>query len=148
MTSKPGKLYIHILDRPRNGRLLIPAFSGKALKARLLDGGTSVAFRQSGQDVWISLPAALPDDRNTVIALDYSGTLQENHDIPLVAGNQYETISLPSERGATHGATEVKRFTHSYYFGDWKHATCAANMRRPEDSLSYQLRFTEPGITR
>ncbi|WP_333863388.1 alpha-L-fucosidase, partial [Chitinophaga sp.] len=145
MTARPGKLYLHVLHAPRNGKVLLPAFTGKALKAKLLDGGTAVALKQSGTDVWLTLPARLPDARNTVIALDYGGTLAEAHNIPLIAGTQFESFALPAERAALHGAAEAKRMTHSYYFGDWKHATCAMNMRRPEDSISYRLRFTEPG---
>lgn len=145
MTSRPGKLYLHVFDRPHNGKILVPAFTGKALKARLLDGGKPIGFKQSGEDVWLTLPASLPDARNSVIVLDYSGALEERHAIPLVAGAHYESIALPAERAAVHGSAVVTRFTHSYYFGDWKHAVCAAGMRSPEDSISYRLRFTEPG---
>ncbi len=145
MTAKPGKLYLHVFTRPHNGKLLLPAFTGKAIKARLLDGGNPLKIQQSGTDVWVSLPATLPDARNTVIALDYSGTLEERHDIPFVAGTQYESVALPSERARAYGTTNVKSITHSYYFGDWKHATCATNMKEPGDSISYRLRFTEPG---
>lgn len=145
MTNKPGKLYLHIFHRPHDGKLLVPDFSAKASKAYLLAGKKPLTLRQQGKDVTIHLPAALPDGRNTVVVLEYSGELQEQAGTPLIASMQYEQLSLPAQGAKLNGNAQTKSLTHSYYFGDWKHAMCIVNQQTTADSISYKLRFTEPG---
>jgi alpha-L-fucosidase len=145
MTSKPGKLYLHIFHRPHDGKLLVPDFNAKASKAYLLAGKKPLTLRQQGKDVTVHLPAALPDGRNTVVVLEYSGELQEQAGTPLIASMQYEQLSLPAQGAKLNGNAQTKSLTHSYYFGDWKHAMCIVNQQTTADSISYKLRFTEPG---
>lgn len=145
MTNKPGKLYLHIFHRPHDGKLLVPDFSAKASKAYLLAGKKPLTLRQQGKDVTVHLPAALPDGRNTVVVLEYSGELQEQAGTPLIASMQYEQLSLPAQGAKLNGNAQTKSLTHSYYFGDWKHAMCIVNQQTTADSISYKLRFTEPG---
>lgn len=145
MTNKPGKLYLHVFHRPRNGKLLVPDFTAKASKAYLLAGKKPLALRQQGTDVTLDLPAALPDERNTVVVLEYGGSLREQANTPVIASMQYEQLSLPAQGAKLNGNARTKSLTHSYYFGDWKHAMCIVNQQTMADSISYKLRFTEPG---
>lgn len=146
MTHKPGKLYLHVFERPENGRLLVPGFTAKALNARMLSvHSRGLALVQKGNDVLIQLPPQLPDARNTVIELRYSGTLKEQTGLPATVDPNFEKITLVAQDAKTGGNAKMTKFTHSYYFGDWKHALCLVNQRAPEDVISYQLRFTAPG---
>ncbi|MBO9154490.1 alpha-L-fucosidase [Chitinophaga sp. GCM10012297] len=145
MTHKPGKLYLHVFHRPHNGKLLLPDFTAKAVKASLLAGKKPLTMRQQGKDVYINLPATLPDERNTVVVLDYSGELKEQPQTPQVISTQFERLSLPAQGASLNGNAQTKSLTHSYYFGDWKHAMCIVNQQSVADSISYRLRFTEPG---
>ncbi|RPD39100.1 alpha-L-fucosidase [Chitinophaga barathri] len=145
MTSKPGKLYLHVFQRPHNGKLLVPDFTGSAKKAYLLSGKKPLTLRQQGKDVYVDLPATLPDERNTVVVLEYSGELKEQHNVSFAISAQYEQLSLLPQRAKLNGNAQTKSLTHSYYFGDWKHAMCIVNQQATADSISYQLRFTEPG---
>ncbi len=145
MTHKPGKLYLHVFDRPHNGKLLIPAFTAKAVKAYTLAGKKALPVQQQGKDVWISLPAVLPDERNTVITVEYNGALEEQNAVPMVVSAQYERTILPAQSAVLNGNAQTKKMTHSYYFGDWKHAVCIGNLQDPADVISYRLRFTDPG---
>lgn len=145
MTHKPGKLYLHVFVRPHNGKLLVPGFTGTAKKAAMLANGQAVSFQQKGRDVWLNLPATLPDERNTVIAIDYTGKLEEQTTAPLTVSAQFERTELLAQGATLKGNAQTKSLTHSYYFGDWKHANCIVNQKAPADVASYQLRITDPG---
>lgn len=146
-TARPGKLYLHVFERPRNGQLLVPGFTATATRADILSlpGRRGLTFRQQGKDVLIQLPPVLPDDRNTVLVLDYKGQLEEQAALPVTIDPNFEKISLPAQDAKTSGNAKTTRFTHRYYFGDWKHAVCLVGQQRPEDEISYRLRFTAPG---
>ncbi len=146
-TTRPGKLYLHIFEAPRNRRLLVPGFNATAVKANLLALPTAggLRFEQRGRDLVVYLPASMPDDRNTVVVLDYKGTLGEPAALPATIDPNYEKIILTAEEAALNGNAKANRLTHRYYFGDWKHAFCITGQQAPEDEISYRLRFTAPG---
>lgn len=77
-TQKPlaggdTRLYLHVFDRPVDGKLKLAKLANKPLRAFLLDGGAKLDATTDGQAVIITLPAALPDKIATVIVLDISG---------------------------------------------------------------------------
>jgi alpha-L-fucosidase len=68
-TAKGNKVYLHIFDWP-NGKLEIKNVTGKVKSATLLVGGKTVDIRQTGDHLWIDLPAQSPDPHVNVIALE------------------------------------------------------------------------------
>ena len=70
-TTKPGKLYIHVLDWP-GPELKLPAIKSKATKAYLLadKSHASLPFTQTDNSFLISLPAEPLDSVATVICID------------------------------------------------------------------------------
>jgi alpha-L-fucosidase len=80
-TQKPlrgGKtrLYLHVFDRPTDGKLVLPGIANKPLKAFFLDGGGKVGVVAGENKVVVTLPAELPDQNDTVVALDLKGSPQ------------------------------------------------------------------------
>ena len=75
-TARPGKLYLHVFDRPEDGRLELPGVKGKIKKVCFLaDRKRQLAFSQEGDDkVVISLPGQGYDEIDTVLVLE----IQEN----------------------------------------------------------------------
>jgi alpha-L-fucosidase len=144
-TTKPGKLFLHVFDRPANGMLLIPSFKNNIIKAYTLAGKHPLVFSKQGNDVWVKVPA-LSDDRNTVVVLEYTGkapgfpTQQ-----PITVSQQYSSNPLDAVNAKPNGKTEIKAITYSHYFGDWKHTTCLINMTTPQDGATFNTRITEPG---
>ena len=70
-TSKPGKIFIHVLQWPHDGKLELPAFQGKIVKARLLaDASAPVTVAQSAEKLVLSLPAQAPDPIASVVCLE------------------------------------------------------------------------------
>lgn len=75
-TQKPGRLYLHVFDWPKNGRLLVP-IANRISRAYLLvapDQALTVTPSDAGQV--ISVPEVAPDANDTVIAADVEGELQ------------------------------------------------------------------------
>ena len=73
-TQKSGKLYLHVFDWPKDGKLRVP-IANTGIKATLLGGGKlSVTTSERGAE--IVLPAEMPDKIATVIALDIKGAPQ------------------------------------------------------------------------
>jgi alpha-L-fucosidase len=74
-TQKPGVLYLHVHDWPRNGRLVVPMF-GEVSAARLLGSDATLRWGPSEQEVGrlvIEVPAKPVDPACTVVRLDLVG---------------------------------------------------------------------------
>ncbi len=81
MTSKPGKLYLHVFAWPGN-ELALYGLSNKVKGAHLLAGAQNLKFLQTAgkapefDALRIQLPAAAPDPTDSVIALEIEGAPQ------------------------------------------------------------------------
>lgn len=74
-TAKPGRLYLHVLAWPWDGRLEVSGVKDEVRRAYLLadpDRG-ELEFEQEGEDVMISLPDKAPDPVDTVVVLEMGG---------------------------------------------------------------------------
>jgi len=71
-TAKPGKLYLHVLALPDDGRIILPDFSGSIKRAYLLADPEckSLRVKNEGGDVFIDLPDKLPDLVDTVVVVE------------------------------------------------------------------------------
>jgi len=144
-TSKRGKLFLHVLERPRNGVILVPGITQTITGAQLLANQKALVFTKKGNDLLVKLPALI-DDKNTVILVNYSGKagrLDINQ--PTIVSFQYPTNPLDAVYAQISGNTQIKSITSSHYFGDWKHNTCIANMSDPADVVAFKTRVTEAG---
>jgi alpha-L-fucosidase len=64
------RLYLHVFDWPRDGKLTIPDVPGVPRRAVLLDGGQTLEVTRQDKSVVISLPPSAPDSIATVVVLD------------------------------------------------------------------------------
>ena len=71
-TTKPGRLYLHVFDWPKNGKLEIPSLRNEVKKAYLLaDKKRELAVtREDKNKVVIGLPDNAPDAIDTVVVLE------------------------------------------------------------------------------
>jgi alpha-L-fucosidase len=70
-TTKPGKVYIHVLNWPKDGKLELPALKGKIMKAHLLaNPATLVQVEQTSERLLLTLPLKAPDDIASVVCLN------------------------------------------------------------------------------
>ncbi|NLU90546.1 alpha-L-fucosidase [Chitinophaga sp. Ak27] len=73
VTTKPGKLYLHLLQMPENGSILLPGLSSKVSQVTLLGENKKVAAKINSKNgnTYIQLPAGfqLKDKNIEVLAL-------------------------------------------------------------------------------
>jgi len=77
VTTKPGKLYLHLLQTPENGVIILPGLNSKISQVALLSSGKRLAAKVSAKDgnTHIQLPAgfAIADKDIQVLALTCKG---------------------------------------------------------------------------
>jgi alpha-L-fucosidase len=69
-TLRAGKVYLHVLDWPANGQIVVSAFNGARVRASLLAGGAPLNVRQTMETCVILGPTDPPDPIDTVIVLE------------------------------------------------------------------------------
>jgi len=144
-TSAPGKLYLHVLNNPGNGKIRIPGVNVAVNKVYQLANKQPVKWIKQGNDIIVDMPKSL-NEHNTVLAVQFSGNLNDGYaaSIPQVS-LQYEFNTIDAVNAEVKGNAEIKSLTYSHYFGDWKHTTCVTNMSSPGDEASFKFSVAEPG---
>lgn len=72
-TKKVGdkwRLYLHVFDWPKDGRLRVPLVGNESSKAWMLDGGDQLKSRKVGTDIVIDVPSTMRDTDATVVVLE------------------------------------------------------------------------------
>jgi alpha-L-fucosidase len=70
-TTKPGKVFIHVLQWPQDGQLELPALKKEIREARLLaDPAAAVKVEQTPDKITLTLPAKAPDAIASVVCLE------------------------------------------------------------------------------
>lgn len=64
------RLYLHVFQWPKDGKLVVPQLSGKPIAARLLDGKKQVPLDASDGGATVTLPSEAPDKIATVVAVE------------------------------------------------------------------------------
>jgi len=73
MTAKPGKLYVHVLAWPGDGKLALPVTKHTVKAARLLTNGSAVKVAAGAQGITLALPAKAPSPHASVVVLETAG---------------------------------------------------------------------------
>lgn len=97
VTTKDGKLYVHVFDRPDSGRILLPRVRCRIEDAYLLcDPKQKISAGNSDNAISIELPGQLPNAIDSVIVVEYDEEFglkafvareNENGVVELTAGN-------------------------------------------------------------
>lgn len=87
--GKNNRLYLHVFDWPKDGRLVLGGLHTAVTSARLLSRPEALLpVGKIGETDWaVTLPAACPDARDTVIAVDCAAPVVGNRDVRLLASN-------------------------------------------------------------
>jgi len=104
-TTRPGKLYLHVLNWPKDGKLEVPGLGNKVAKAYLLSAPsaalnvTDTEGRKS-----IAVPAEAPDAVASVIVLEIEG--EPNVSVPPKGVKKAEadgSVKLAAGEASLHG---------------------------------------------
>lgn len=145
-TSKPGKLYLHVFHAPLNNRLFVPFVQASIKEIHLLGTDETLSWRKEQEGILIELPEALPDSRDAVVEISYSGGQPDysaNH-IQFIS-RDFSKIKIPVIQADYKGDAKNESITSSHYFGDWKHDNCAVNIKDTTDKLVFDMDIREPG---
>ena len=102
ITPDGGSLYLHILEWPTDGRLVVPGLQSKVTNARLLATNQRIQAKAAGEDVVLSLPAQVPGSTVSVVEVDFSGQLQVMRRLP--GPNADGRIVLGAELAVIHNS--------------------------------------------
>ena len=75
VTQKPGKLYLHVFDWPKDGKLTVPALEGKKVTTAFLladPNSAPLAVAAKPNAIEVTLPAQAPDAVASVVVLEVS----------------------------------------------------------------------------
>jgi alpha-L-fucosidase len=140
ITTRPGRVYLHVFDWPRDG-LVLYGLKSKVRRAYLLSNKARLKFAQQsdaalGHDaLTLQLPASAPERYDSVVALEVEGeprvdaTLTQQPD---------GTVTLPAHLSEVHrgGAAEGLRFDSRGVAERWTDK---------DEWLSWDFRVVRPG---
>lgn len=137
-TLKGNKLYLHVFEWPKDGKLYVGGLQTAVSKASLLVDASKKALpvKSNGQhDLVIQLPAKAPDTANTVLVLELKGTMKADT-VSFIAPNIPETRLLAFDaaqtgKGLGYGDGKAAR----YYVDGWT---------SKEQWLSWHVRTAAP----
>jgi alpha-L-fucosidase len=145
-TRKGSKLFLHVFNRPKDGKLLAPGFPNAVRSVYSLADKKSLAWKKTNTDLIINLPAFKSDAPSTVFVIEYAGGAPSyDAKAPVTISSQFETNTVEAIKATTWGEAAIKSITFSHYYGDWKHETCITGMKAPGDSTTFSIRVTQPG---
>ncbi len=137
-TQKPGRLYLHVFEWPKDGKLLVPV-SNKVKKAFLLAKPVESLALAGGEGggVIVSVPAAASDPNATVIVLEIDGAPAVVATAPTLKQAADGTLSLKAaEAEITGGAKLETKSGNEQNIGFWT---------SPDDSVQWAAQLTKPG---
>ena len=136
-TQKPGKLYLHVFDWPKNGELVVPGLKNHVTKAYLLaDANGSPLTATAGDDgVTVKVPAAAPDKIASVVVLEIEGKPEVAPYALTQAADG--NVHLPAGEAVIHGETARCQTTDGHEnIGYWTDKN---------NWVSWDFRVTTPG---
>ena len=67
-----GRLYVHLFEYPKNGKLTLPGYNGKVKYAQFLNDHSELLYKSDGQDLEVTIPKQKPDYEIPVIELTFN----------------------------------------------------------------------------
>ena len=75
VTQKPGKLYLHVFDWPKDGKLVVPPLGNKKITAAYLladPNFTPLAVSENEDEIELTVPGRIPDPVASVVVIEFS----------------------------------------------------------------------------
>ena len=138
-TVRGRTLYLHVMGRPADGRMVLPGLKAEVRRAALLaDQAKELTVERAGSDVVIMLPETLPDLDTTVVKVELaSDPVVERYEIrPDAAGR----IDLPIFLAEIRSDMGQRAFLDHFY-----RTTMLANWQNVNDWPEWRFRTDAPG---
>ena len=140
-TQKPGKLYLHVFNWPKDGMLNVP-IDNKITKAYLLakpEQGLKLAVEKTvpGAGATIVVPAEAPDANATVIVLEIDGAPQVVASTPTLKQAADGTLTLKATDAEITGNAKLEaKSGNEQNIGSWTST---------HDFVEWTVNVTKPG---
>jgi alpha-L-fucosidase len=73
VTTKPGTVYLHVFEWPKEGNVRLPDLHREVKEAYLLAGHAAVKAAKADGEIRIDAPASAPDPIDSVIVMEVEG---------------------------------------------------------------------------
>jgi alpha-L-fucosidase len=139
ITTKPGKVYLHIFDWPRN-ELVLYGLKSKVRKAYLLANNKQLEITQKSDkavdldSLRIELPASAPDKNDSIVALEIPSDTKVDTSLQQQPDG---AVTLPAYLGAIHSAPGGGLQLDS--------RGVVEKWLRKDDWMSWDFKVTKPG---
>jgi alpha-L-fucosidase len=107
ITTKPGKIYLHVFDWPQK-EFVLYGIKSRVKKAYILAGNKAIRFTQKDDAaidhhvLSLELPKTAPDKNDSVIVLETDGTINAD---PTLLQQAEGSVTLPAFLSTTHNAS-------------------------------------------
>ncbi len=133
-TRRGNRLYLHVFQWPRNGKLVVGGLHSEVLQARLLAApGQKLPVVRSGLDCLVTLPEAAPDPVDSIVVLECAGELVADPVRLLSASIPEDTL-----RVFDAAITGALRFGPGKKTDDW-----VTNWTKKRDYVCWSVRLNE-----
>ncbi|HEU5167918.1 MAG TPA: alpha-L-fucosidase [Chitinophagaceae bacterium] len=134
-TVKKNKLYLHVFNWPKDGKLYVSGFAQISNGYLLTDPSKKITIQQApGGDKILLLPKQAPDSINTVIVFDWKGRRSPDSIHFIVPNTKQERFLAYDATQAGKGFGFGDGKTDRYYVEGWK---------TKEQDLSWKFRAIE-----
>ncbi|HUU23585.1 MAG TPA: hypothetical protein VM389_13720, partial [Phycisphaerae bacterium] len=140
-TARDGKLYLHVLHWPGDGRLIVPGLPASVRSVRLMGSRAKLSVRKLDGGTEIRLPSRRPGSLVPVIEIYVRGRLTAPRD-PVVLNNCVQSLVAPAAAGK---GFRQNKLSWMEKFGDWKHMECLSDWRAPRGRAAWSFATIEPG---
>jgi alpha-L-fucosidase len=137
-TARGRTLYLHILQWPADGRLIVPGLTSPVAQASL--DGVALPALTTSDGVFITLPPSRSADLIPVVTLQLAADVEANRDCFVLGGceNVLET-GLAERQGC-----ELRGVSWMEKFGDWHHAECLGGWQGADSQAAWRFRTVAP----
>ena len=128
------RLYLHVFDWPKDGRLVVPGLLTDPVSTWLLHNGKSVRWERSDQDIIIHVPQKAPNPICSVVVLE----VKEKPKIvkPVLKQDRSGRLLLPAIEATLHGSLRYESGARHNNIGYWTN---------PRDWAEWEFQIDQPG---
>ncbi len=129
-------LYLHVLNWPADGKLVVPGLKSVIKSARLLATGKKLKLNSTADGVEITVPAEAPDKISSTVVLKIKGIPE----IATTSATQTQaadgSVQLLASEADLHGGLQYESGAGKDNIGFWTN---------PEDTASWSFKVNRPG---
>jgi len=135
-TQVPGKLYLHVISWPKDGKLVVPGLKNKVNNAYLLSDSSKARLVASvdGENVVISVGEKMPDPVASVVVVELEGIPDVVAQYPVQ--KEDGSVILSAADADLHGGLHLEENDGKSNIGFWT---------RKNAFVAWQFKVTKPG---